>query len=158
MPNLNRVILAGNLTRDPEVRYTQGGLAVAKFGLAINRKFTQNGETKESTCFVDLTAFGRSAEVLEQYIGKGDPLLVEGRLEFSQWESKDGGGKRSKLEVIVEQFQFLRSGDASDRRDSGGGRRAQKQSVPERDGAPDDAVGGGGDFGGIPFDAVRWPE
>ena len=118
MANFNKVILAGNLTRDPEVRYSQSGTAVAKFGMAINRKF----KDQESTCFVDITAFGKQAEVLEQYVKKGSPLMVEGRLEFSQWEDKNGGGKRSKLEVVVEQFQFLGGGD---KRESGSGGRGK---------------------------------
>ena len=107
MANFNKVILLGNLTRDVEMRYTQSGTAVGKFGVATNRKYTVNGEQKESTCFVDCTAWGRQAEVLNQYAGKGSQVLIDGRLEFSTWEAKDGGGKRSKLEVIVENFQFL---------------------------------------------------
>ena len=75
--------------------------------MAINRTFGKGDEAKESTCFVDLTAFGKQAEVLKEYVGKGSPLFVEGRLEYSTWEAKEGGGKRSKLEVIVENFQFL---------------------------------------------------
>ena len=100
MANFNKVILCGNLTRDVEIRHTQGGMAVAKMGMAINRKWTQNGESKESTCFVDLTAFGRQAEILGQYVGKGSPLFVEGRLEFSSWEDKEGN-KRNKLEGVI---------------------------------------------------------
>lgn len=107
MSNYNRVILLGNLTRDPELRQTQGGASVAKLGLAVNRKYTANGEQKESTCFVDLVAWGKQAEVLCQYVHKGDKLFVEGRLEYSTWEDKSGGGKRSKLEVAVEHFQFV---------------------------------------------------
>ena len=100
MANFNKVILLGNLTRDVEIRTTQGGMAIAKLGMAINRKWTQNGEQKESTCFVDLTAFGRQAEVLGQYVGKGSPLFVEGRLEYSTWETQEGQ-KRNKLEVVI---------------------------------------------------------
>ncbi len=110
MANFNKVILVGNLTRDVEMRYTQGGLAIGKMGMAVNRRYKQGEEQKESTCFVDLTAFGKQAEVLSQYVSKGSPLFVEGRLEYSTWESKDGG-KRNKLEVIVENFQFLGGGD-----------------------------------------------
>lgn len=108
MANLNKVFLIGNLTRDVETRYTQGGTAIGKLGLAVNRKYTaQNGELKEETCFVDLTAFGKQAETLAKFVGKGSPLFVEGRLNFSTWEDKDGGGKRSKLDVVIENFQFL---------------------------------------------------
>ena len=128
MANFNKVILLGNLTRDVEIRHTQGGMAVAKMGMAINRKWTQNGESKESTCFVDLTAFGRQAEVLDQYVGKGSPLFVEGRLEFSTWEGQDGN-KRSKLEVVVENFQFVGAprgagGEGGGGGGGGGGRRS----------------------------------
>ena len=98
MANFNKVILLGNLTRDVEMRHTQGGTAIGKLGMAVNRRYTQNGETKESTCFVDLTAWGRQAEILSQYTSKGSQLFIEGRLEYSTWESKEGG-KRSKLEV-----------------------------------------------------------
>ncbi len=146
MANFNKVILVGNLTRDIEVRYTQGGLAVAKMGMAINRKFKQGEESKESTCFVDLTAFGRQAEVLNQYVSKGSPLFVEGRLEYSTWEAKEGGGKRSKLEVIVENFQFL-GGRSGGRDETGGGEKSPARKAEGR------AEGGGEqvDYGDIPF-------
>lgn len=121
MANFNKVILLGNLTRDVELRFTQSGLAVAKMGMAVNRRSkSKDGEAKESTCFVDLTAFGKQAEVLDQYVGKGKPLFVEGRLEYSTWDDKNGGGKRSKLEVIVENFQFVGGRGES----QGGGRSA----------------------------------
>ncbi len=112
MANFNKVFLMGNLTRDPELRATQSGTQVAKFGLAVNRKFTTNGQSREETCFVDLTAFGRTAEVIAQYCTKGKPLFVEGRLEFSTWQTQEGQ-KRSKLAVIVENFQFLGSAGAA---------------------------------------------
>ena len=106
MANFNKVIILGNLTRDPELRSTQSGQQIAKFGMAINRKFSAGGEKREETCFVDLTAWGKQAEILHQYTKKGSALLVEGRLSFSTWEGKDGK-KRSKLEVVVENFQFI---------------------------------------------------
>ena len=112
MANYNRVTLIGNLTRDIEIRATQGGMQVAKFGLAINRK----SKDQETTCFVDCTAFDKSAELLHRYVRKGSPLFVEGRLEFSTWEAKDGGGKRSKLSVVVENFQFLSDGEQAPKR------------------------------------------
>ncbi|UCG15502.1 MAG: single-stranded DNA-binding protein [Phycisphaerales bacterium] len=120
MANLNRVILAGNLTRDPQLSYTPNNTAVCKFGMAISRNWTDrnSGEKREETCFVDLTAFGRPGEIINQYMSKGRGLLVEGRLQFSQWTNPEGQ-KRSKLEVVVENFQFLdrRGGDgASDGR------------------------------------------
>ena len=105
--NYNRVILAGNLTRDPELSYTPNNTAICKFGMAINRKWTpQGGEAKEEMCFVDCVTFGRQAETLNQYMRKGRPVLIEGRLTYSAWEGQDGK-RRSKLEVTVERFQFL---------------------------------------------------
>lgn len=150
MANFNKVILMGNLTRDIELRTTQGGMQVAKLGMAINRKWTQNGEQRESTCFVDLTAFGRQAEVLNQYVGKGSPLFVEGRLEYSTWEAQDGG-KRSKLEVVIENFQFVGAPRSAGEGGGGGARRpaAGKGKAPAAEGQ---AEGGGDvDYGDIPF-------
>ncbi len=146
MANFNKVILVGNLTRDIEIRYTQGGLAVAKMGMAINRKYKQGEEAKETTCFVDLTAFGRQAEVLKEYVAKGSPLFVEGRLEYSTWEAKEGGGKRSKLEVIVENFQFL-GGRSGGRGDQEGESRAGGKAGTGRQEAGGEQV----DSGEIPF-------
>lgn len=158
MANFNKVILLGNLTRDIELRTSQGGMAIAKFGMAINRKWSQNGEQKESTCFVDLTAFGRQAEVLNQYVKKGSQLFIEGRLEYSTWEAKDGGGKRSKLEVVVENFQFVGAGGGG-RGAGGGGGAGGEEGAPRRSGGgrQQSAEGGGGggggdvDYGDIPF-------
>jgi single-strand DNA-binding protein len=108
MANFNRVILAGNLTRDPELRYTPKGTAIAKFGLAINRTWkTETGETKEEVTFVDVDAFGRQAEVVAQYMKKGRPFLVEGRLKLDQWEDKNTHQKQSKLKVVLEGFSFI---------------------------------------------------
>ena len=126
MASYNRVILAGNLTRDPELSYTPSSTPICKFGLATNRKWRdQNGEQRDETCFVDCTVFGRQAETFNQYMNKGRPVLLEGRLQFSQWTGQDGQ-KRSKLEVVVERFQFLggRSGE--------GGRPAAA-SAPQAD-------------------------
>ena len=103
----NKIILVGNLTRDIELRYSQGGMGIAKTAIATTRKFTSNGEKKEEVCFVDITFFGRSAEVANQYLRKGSKILVEGRLNFEQWE-KDGQ-KRSKHSVAVESIQMLDS-------------------------------------------------
>ncbi len=111
MANFNKVILAGNLTRDPELRYTPKGTAIARIGLAINRSWkSETGETKEEVTFVDADAFGRTAEVISQYLKKGRPILVEGRLKLDQWEDKNTHQKQSKLRVVVENFQFLDSG------------------------------------------------
>lgn len=112
MASFNKVILVGNLTRDPELRYTPKGMAIAKIGLAVNRVWrNEAGETKEDVTFVDLDAFGRQAETLAQYMKKGSPLLVEGRLRLDQWDDKQTGQKRSKLGVVVEGFQFLGGGN-----------------------------------------------
>ena len=147
MANFNKVILMGNLTRDIELRQTQSGLAIAKFGMAVNRRSSsQSGEQRESTCFVDLTAFGKSAEILNQYVKKGSPLFVDGRLEYSTWESKDGG-KRNKLEVIVENFQFMGG------REGGGGGGGERRGGG-RSQAQEGAAGGEAkevDYGDIPF-------
>jgi single-strand DNA-binding protein len=107
MSNFNKVLLMGNLTRDPQLSYTPNQTAVVDFGLAVNRKWTsRDGEKKEETCFVDCRAFGRMAENVNKYLSKGRPLFVEGRLTFDSWTSQDGT-KRSKLRVTVENFQFL---------------------------------------------------
>ena len=118
MANFNKVIVAGNLTRDPELRYTPKGTAVARLGMAINRSWkNETGETKEEVTFVDIDAFGRQAEVVAQYLKKGRPVLVEGRLKLDQWEDKNTHQKQSKLKVILESFSFLDSRGA----DAGGG-------------------------------------
>jgi single-strand DNA-binding protein len=103
----NRVVLIGNLTRDVEVRYTQGGSAVTDLGLAVNERVKKGNEWIDEPCFVDCTAFGRNAEVAGEYLGKGSPVLIEGRLKLEQWES--GGQKRSKLKVVCDRLQLLGS-------------------------------------------------
>jgi single-strand DNA-binding protein len=135
MANFNKVILAGNLTRDPEVRYTPKGTAIAKLGLAINRTWkTETGETKEEVTFVDVDAFGRTAEVISQYLKKGRPILVEGRLKLDQWDDKQTGQKRSRLGVVLEGFQFLDSGRGDG---SGGGRSGPSSAPPSAPSSPD---------------------
>jgi single-strand DNA-binding protein len=115
MANFNKVILAGNLTRDPELRYTPKGMAIAKIGLAINRKWsTESGEQKEEVTFVDVDAFGRQAETIGQYLKKGRPILIEGRLRLDQWDDKQTGQKKSRLGVVLETFQFLDSGNRAE--------------------------------------------
>lgn len=113
MPNLNKVMLMGNLTRDPELRYLQSGSAVCSFGMAINRKWkSPAGEQKEEVCFVDVTFFGRLAEVISEFMKKGRPIYVEGRLKLDSWTGKDGQ-KRTKLNVVGENMQFLDSRGAA---------------------------------------------
>lgn len=121
MTGFNKVILAGNLTRDPELRYTPSGTAIAKFGLALNRKWKdQSGEMKEEVTFVDVDAFGKQAELIGQYLKKGQPLLVEGRLRTDSWEDKQTQQKRSRLGVVLEGMTFL-GGGSRDGGDFGGG-------------------------------------
>ena len=122
MANLNKVMLIGNLTRDPELRYTPKGTAVADIGMAINRVRTNDqGERQEDTTFVDVTLWGRQAELAQQYLSKGRPVYIEGRLQMDTWEDKNSGQKRSKLKVVGENMQFIGSGSGGG--GSGGGGR-----------------------------------
>jgi single-strand DNA-binding protein len=108
MASYNKVILMGNLTRDPQLKYLPSQTAVVDFGVACNRRYkTQAGEEKEEVTFVDCAAFGRTAEVINQYFQKGKPIFIEGRLRYEQWEDKQGGGKRSRISVHVDNFQFV---------------------------------------------------
>ncbi len=117
----------GNLTRDPDVRVTSNGLSICKFGLAVNRSYTDaGGNKKDETTFVDLTAFGKTGEALSKYVSKGSPLFIEGRLNFSSWESNTGE-KKSKLDVIIENFQFIGGKNENSSSNSGGG---YDQSAP----------------------------
>ena len=119
MSSFNKVYLLGNLTRDPESRDLPSGTVLASFGLAVNRSYRKaDGEEVEETTFVDIDAFGRSAENIIKYCKKGDPLMVEGRLRFQSWET-DSGDKRSKLTAMLETFQFLpKSGESKPSSDS----------------------------------------
>ena len=108
MANFNKVYLMVNLTRDPEMRVTPKGTAICQFGLAISRSWKdESGQTREETAFVDIEAWGKPGEVISKYCVKGRPLFVEGRLKFDQWEDKTSGQKRSKLKVVLENFQFI---------------------------------------------------
>jgi single-strand DNA-binding protein len=110
MASFNKVILAGNLTRDPEVRYTPKGTAVAKLALAVNRRWTgEDGQAREEVTYVDVDAFGKQAETLGAHAKKGGGLLVEGRLRLEEWDDKKTGQKRTRLGVVLEGFQFLGS-------------------------------------------------
>ncbi|MGK0176622.1 MAG: single-strand DNA-binding protein, partial [Lentimonas sp.] len=113
MASFNKVILIGNLTRDPELRVTANGNSICKLGLAVNRSYLmKDGERREETTFIDIDSFGKQAEVISKYMRKGRPLMVEGRLKLDQWESD--GQKRSKLGVVLENFQFLGGRDDAD--------------------------------------------
>jgi single-strand DNA-binding protein len=110
MANLNKVLLMGNLTRDPEVRYTPKGTAVAELGIAVNRTYSgENGEKREEVTFVDVTVWGRTAENAGEYLKKGRPVFIEGRLQLDSWEDKTSGQKRNKLKVVADNVQFLGS-------------------------------------------------
>jgi single-strand DNA-binding protein len=108
MSSFNRVTMIANLTRDPQSKVLPSQTSLCEFGVAMNRRFrTQAGEDREEVCFVDCSAFGKQAEVIQQYCKKGKQLFIEGRLKYDTWDDKNGGGKRSKLSVVVENFQFL---------------------------------------------------
>lgn len=136
MASVNKVILVGNVTRDPDVKALgKSGASVTEFGLAMNRRYkTADGEEREEVAFVDVAAFGRQGEVIAQYVQKGNPIYVEGRLKLDTWE-KDGQ-KRSKLSVVLENFQFLaRKGDDGGDEPAapparGGGRKRRDEDIP----------------------------
>ena len=140
MANFNKVLLVGNLTRDPELKHTPSNQAVAQIGLAVNRNYqTKDGEKREETTFVDCEAWGRTAEVMSQYLSKGRPVLVEGRLKLDQWQDKDGNN-RSKLKVVIENFQFL--GGRGEGGQGGGG--GQSNYAGSSNGGSSNQGGGGG--------------
>ena len=131
MASFNKVILVGNLTRDPELRYTPKGTAIAKIGLAVNRVWTNEaGEKKEEVTFVDVDVFGRTAENVGQYMRKGRPILIEGRLRLDQWDDKQTGQKKSKLGVVAETVQFLGSPGEGGGSSGGGGAPAARPARP----------------------------
>jgi single-strand DNA-binding protein len=130
MPNYNKVLLMGNITRDIELKHTSSNQAVATIGLAVNRRYkTAQGEMKEEATFVDCEAWGKTAEVIQQYFSKGKPIFIEGRLKLDQWEDKEGK-KQSKLRVVIEGFEFVES------RGGGGGGGEGRSSAPSREYAP----------------------
>jgi single-strand DNA-binding protein len=146
MASFNKVILVGNLTRDPELRYTPKGTAIAKIGLAVNRVWTNDaGEKKEEVTFVDVDVFGRTAENVGQYMRKGRPILIEGRLRLDQWDDKQTGQKRSKLGVVAETVQFLGSPTGG----SEGGDAPRRAAAPA---APAPAAGESAETDGPPPD------
>jgi single-strand DNA-binding protein len=128
MANINKVILMGNLTRDPEVRYTPNGKAVASFAIAINRKYKQGEEWKEEVSYIDIVVFGKPAESCGQYLNKGDSVLIDGRLQQRRWDDKETGQKRSKVEVVADSVQF---GPKRSSAGQGGGQGGQSEPAPE---------------------------
>src|SRR4051812_35199891 len=122
MASFNKVILMGNLTRDPQLKYLPSQMAVVEFGLAMNRKFrTQAGEDREEVTFVDCSAFGKTGELINQYFTKGKPIFIQGRLKYDSWDDKNGGGKRAKLTVGNENFQVIGGKDGGGGGGGGGG-------------------------------------
>lgn len=146
MASVNIVMLMGNLTRDVEMRFTPSGMAVAKIGLATNRKFrdTKTNELREEVTFVDITAFGKTAELCGQYLSKGRSVFIEGRLKFDQWDDKQTGQKRSKLAVVAERVQFMPSGGGQGGGQGGGTvtRPAAAKPARQAPSAPDQELGG----------------
>jgi single-strand DNA-binding protein len=147
MASFNKVILLGNLTRDPEVRYTPKGTAVTELGMAVNRVYTaENGEKREETTFVDVTLWGRTAEIAGEYLKKGRPVFIEGRLQLDTWDDKTSGQKRSKLKVVGEGLQLIGSrpgggggGGGGDDEGSGSARSSRPAPPPKAaPSAPDD--------------------
>jgi single-strand DNA-binding protein len=111
MASLNKVLLIGNLTRDPELRVTPKGTAICQFGLAVNRQYKdESGATRDETAFIDIEAWGKQGELVSKYLQKGSPAFIEGRLRFDSWEDKTSGQKRNKLKVVLENVQFLSRG------------------------------------------------
>ena len=143
MASFNKVMIIGNLTRDPEIKYTPKGTAIADIGLAVNRNYTtEGGEKREEVTFIDVTLWGRVAEIVGEYCKKGRPLFVEGRLQLDTWDDKQTGQKRSKLRVVCENFQMLGSRDGGGEgggggRSSGGGKPSKSAPAAE-DSADDD--------------------
>ena len=132
MASFNKVVLVGNLTRDPELRYTPKGTAIAKIGLAVNRVWTNEaGEKKEEVTFVDVDVFGRTAENVGQYMRKGRPILIEGRLKLDQWDDKQTGQKKSKLGVVAETVQFLGSAQGGGEGGAPSAPRAQRPAASQ---------------------------
>jgi single-strand DNA-binding protein len=137
MANLNKVLLLGNVTRDPEVRYTPKGSAVCDLGIAVNRAYTtDSGEKREEVTFVDVTLWGRTAEVASEYLKKGRPVFIEGRLQMDTWDDKQTGQKRSRLRVVAENMQLL-GGRSPGGAASATGESPQTSAPPKSSGAPE---------------------
>jgi single-strand DNA-binding protein len=153
MASFNKVILLGNLTRDPEVRYTPKGTAVTELGMAVNRVYTaENGEKREETTFVDVTLWGRTAEIAGEYLKKGRPVFIEGRLQLDTWDDKQSGQKRSKLKVVGEGLQLLGGRPGGGGGGGGGGdEESAGASRSSRPAPPPKAAPAGPDDDEIPF-------
>lgn len=163
---LNKVIIQGNLTRDPETKFTPSGTAICQIGIASNRKFTQNGESREEVLFADIELFGKTAELAQKHLTKGQQCIFEGRLKLDQWDDKQTGQKRSKMKIICDQMHFVGGGKSSGEGTQSRGNTTRTappktQSKPAQAAAPRDDAGrdqqgddGAPDFGGdenMPF-------
>ena len=131
----NKIVLVGNLTKDIDLRYTQGGAAIGSCGIAVTRKFSVNGEKREETCFVDIAFFGKQAEIANQYLGKGSKLLIEGRLKFDQWQDNNGQN-RSKHTVVVENMEMLGDGQRAGNNQGGYSNQRPQQGAPKKQQQP----------------------
>lgn len=129
MPNLNKVMVMGNLTRDPELKTLQSGVSVVNFGIAINRKYKSGDDFKEEVTFLDIEAWGRRAEVIKEHLAQGSPIFIEGRLKYETWQDRNTGQKRSRLKVVAENFEFV-GGRSRDQQGGGHGREG-KQYQPQ---------------------------
>ncbi|WP_149716783.1 single-stranded DNA-binding protein [Campylobacter concisus] len=138
----NKVVLVGNLTRDIELRYTTSGSAIGNSGIAVTRKFNTNGEKREETCFIDISFFGKSAEIANQYLSKGSKLLVEGRLKFDQW-TDNNGQNRSKHSIVVENMEML-GGNSGANGQSQGGFNQNSSYSQQRNNGSNNSYGNGG--------------
>ena len=143
MASFNKVILLGNVTRDPEIRYTPKGTAVTELGIALNRVFTSdNGERREEVTFVEVTLWGRTAEIAGEYLKKGRPVLIEGRLQLDTWDDKQSGQKRSKLKVVADTLQLIGGrpgGGAAPSGEGDEGRQSGRPSPPPKSATPAEA-------------------
>lgn len=145
--NLNKVLLGGNLTRDPELTFTPKGTAICKCGLAVNRRWRgEDGQDKEEVTFIDVTFWGKTAETVAEHMAKGRPIFIEGRLKLDTWDDKETGQKRYKLHVVAESFQFVGSKpkDEPEGRSQRGGTESRRKPTPQAAAAHEDATGHGG--------------
>ena len=145
MASFNKVVLLGNLTRDPEMRYTPNGTAIASFGLAVNRRYRQDEEWRDEVCYVDIVTFGRQAETVGEYLSKGNLAMVEGRLQWRSWETDDGQ-RRSKHEVVANNVQFMPRGSGGPTGKAGQATPPEVPSRPAIQPPSSPMMGGGGEF------------
>jgi single-strand DNA-binding protein len=144
MSEFNKVILLGRLTKDPELRYTPGGSAVAQLRMAVNHTYRTKEEKKEEVLYIDVSVFGRSAETIKQYMAKGRELLVEGRLQQNDWTDKTSGQKRTNYRVVADRFQFIGGGRGA----GAGGGGGEREMAAEEGGAPPETIDAGDPGGG----------